>query len=94
MNITGKKWGIAKKHNGQILEHNRHKPTTKKDSLWQAAVFMITQWLSHSSHCTDYIATQGSETKLAHTIHNNGYHAHPQNLSMKILLSKVLINDN
>ena len=29
MSIIGKKLGNAKKHNGQILEHNRLRPTTK-----------------------------------------------------------------
>ena len=29
-----KNLGSAKKQNGQILEHNRHKPTTKPDKTY------------------------------------------------------------
>ena len=35
MSIIGKNLGDAKKHNGQILEHNRHRPNSEP-LLWNA----------------------------------------------------------
>ena len=41
MSIIGKKLGNAKKHNGQILEHNRLRPTGEQLAIAQNLIHLI-----------------------------------------------------